>query len=139
MKPQWVMCAVTVAALVGCSSTAVSDKTEYKSKHGVTVTVTAPHSGEVISSPVKVRGRVPGSWSFEASFGIEIQDTNHKKVSDGFATIKGDWMTEKPVGFTASVSFKAPVTGSGYVVLRRANPSAESDQADSVSIPVKFK
>ncbi|HUS21286.1 MAG TPA: Gmad2 immunoglobulin-like domain-containing protein [Aeromicrobium sp.] len=112
--------------------------THFQSKHGVSVTVTEPRSGDTIASPLKVRGVVPGSWSFEASFPIEILDADRKPVADTFATISGDWMTEKPVKFTASLPFHAPVSDRGFVVIHKANPSGDQATDDAVEIPVRF-
>jgi hypothetical protein len=112
--------------------------THFQSKHGVSVTVVQPTSGEKITSPLKVSGTVPGSWSFEASFPIEILDANRRPVAERFATITGDWMTEKPVKFTASITFVPPVSDSGFVVIKKANPEGDQATDDSVEIPVRF-
>ena len=112
--------------------------TEYTSKHGDSVTINAPKAGERISSPLTVSGVVPGPWSFEANFPIEIVDANHKKVAEGYATVKGDWMTTEPVAFTASVPFKAPVTDDGFVIIRKANASGDQATDDAVEVPIKF-
>jgi hypothetical protein len=112
--------------------------TEYTSKHGDTVTVNAPKAGDRITSPLTVSGVVPGPWSFEANFPVEIVDADHKKVAEGYATVKGDWMTTEPIAFSATVPFKAPVTDDGFVVIRKANPSGDQATDDSVEVPIKF-
>jgi hypothetical protein len=117
-------------------STKVS--TEYTSKHGDSVTINAPKAGDRIASPLTIRGVVPGPWSFEANFPVEIVDADHKKVAEGYATVQGDWMTTKPIGFTATVPFKPPVTDDGFVVIRKANPSGDQATDDSVEVPIKF-
>ena len=61
--------------------------TEYTSKHGDTVTVNAPKAGDRITSPLTVSGVVPGPWSFEANFPVEIVDADHNKVAEGYATM----------------------------------------------------
>lgn len=112
--------------------------TEYTSKHGDSVTVNAPKAGDRVTSPLTVSGVVPGPWSFEASFPVEIVDAEHKKVAEGYATVKGDWMTEKPVAFTATVPFKAPVTDEGFLIIHKANPSGDQATDDSVEVPIAF-
>jgi hypothetical protein len=112
--------------------------TEYTSKHGDSVTIDAPKAGDRITSPLTVRGVVPGPWSFEANFPVEIVDADHKKVAEGYATVTGDWMTTKPIGFTATVPFKPPVTDDGFVVIHKANPSGDQATDDSVEVPIKF-
>lgn len=116
----------------------VGGSTHFESKHGTSVTVTQPMSGAGITSPLKVSGVVPGSWSFEANFPIEIVDANHKSVAKGFGTVSGNWMTEKPVKFTASIPFKAPVTDKGFVVIHKANPEGDQATDDSIEVPVRF-
>ena len=112
--------------------------TEYTSKHGTSVTINAPKAGDRITSPLTVSGVVPGPWSFEANFPVEIVDADHKKVAEGYATVEGDWMTTKPVRFNASLPFKPPVTDEGFVVIRKANPSGDQATDDSVEVPIKF-
>jgi hypothetical protein len=129
---------VAISPLVACSSQVDESSRQYKSVGGVTVTLDAPRSGEVVETPLRVSGTVPSSWSFEASFPIELQDANHRKVAQGNADVK-DWTSEREVGFTASIPFKSPETDAGFLVLRRDNPSGEAANADSVEVPVNFK
>ena len=113
--------------------------TEHASEQGVVVSVDSPLEGDTVSSPLQITGSVPGSWSFEASFGIEILDENGTKIADGFATLEGDWMTEDMVPFSASIDFDAPPTDTGTLVLQKANPSDEGSGADEVHIAIRFK
>jgi len=112
--------------------------TEYTSKHGDSVTINSPKAGDRITSPLTVSGVVPGPWSFEANFPVEIVDADHKKVAEGYATVKGDWMTTKPIGFTATVPFKPPVTDDGFVIIHKANPAGDQATDDSVEVPITF-
>ncbi len=120
----------------GSASTEVT--TEYTSKHGDAVTINAPKAGDRISSPLTVKGVVPGPWSFEANFPVEIVDADRKKVAEGYATVEGDWMTTEPIAFSATVPFKAPTTDDGFVIIRKANPSGDQATDDSVEVPIKF-
>ena len=111
---------------------------DHTSLKGVKLVVDAPPAGDFISSPINVRGSVPGSWSFEASFGIEVLDANGEQIGEGFAMLDGEWMTEDMVDFTGTVTFSKPSTETGSLVLRRANPADEARFDDSVTIPIKF-
>ena len=118
--------------------------TEYRAEwnNGRTVeivTVDEPVPGGRIASPLVVRGKAAGTWYFEADFPIDVLDAHRRVVGQGYGTAQGDWMTEKPVPFTASVRFKAPATDRGYVILHRANPSDERENDASVEIPVRFE
>ena len=112
--------------------------TEYTSKHGDAVTIDTPKAGASISSPLTVTGVVPGPWSFEANFPVEIVDAERKKVAEGYATVEGDWMTTEPISFTATVPFKAPASDDGFVIIHKANPSGDQATDDSVEVPIKF-
>jgi len=144
MKARGVVLLVIVAIGAGAAYWYLQSKetsqasTEYTSKHGDSVTINAPKAGDRITSPLTVSGVVPGPWSFEANFPVEIVDADHKKVAEGYATVEGDWMTTKPIGFTATVPFDPPVTDDGFVVFHKANPSGDQATDDSVEVPIKF-
>ncbi|MFL6089227.1 MAG: Gmad2 immunoglobulin-like domain-containing protein [Aeromicrobium sp.] len=123
---------------VPTSAATTSTSTKFESKHGDEITVNAPRSGQSIASPVSVSGIVPGVWSFEANFPITVTDSNHKIVGKGYGTVSGEWMTEDPVKFTASVKFKKPSTDTGFVEIHKANPSGDESHEDSVRVPVRF-
>ncbi len=112
--------------------------TEVASAKGIIVSVDSPLVGEVISSPLAITGSVPGSWSFEASFGIELLDGNGEQVAESYAVIDGEWMTEDMVVFEASIEFTAPSTATGTLVLHKANPSDDRSRDDRVEIPIRF-
>lgn len=116
----------------------VMGQTAYKSKHGFDVTVTQPTSGATVTSPLAIKGVVPGPWSFEANIPIKILDDKRQVVADSYGTVVGEWMTEKPVNFTASIPFKAPVTDKGFIVISKSNPSGDQATEDSVEIPIQF-
>src|SRR5687767_3812783 len=46
-------------------------QTTYLSKKSVSITVFSPESNEKVTSPLGIIGKVPGSWSFEASFPVK--------------------------------------------------------------------
>jgi hypothetical protein len=145
MKARGLMLLLIVAIGAGAGywylqskETSAPASTEYTSKHGDKLTINTPKAGDRITSPVTVSGVVPGPWSFEANFPVEIVDADHKRVAEGYATVKGDWMTTKPIAFSATVPFKAPVSEDGFVVIRKANPSGDQATDDSVEVPIKF-
>ena len=113
--------------------------TEFTSSGGVALTVVTPATGATVTSPLEIAGRAPGSWSFEADFPIEVLDADRRSVGEGHATVKGDWMTEDAVDFAGTIEFDPPGTASGFLVLRKANPSGEPDHDDAVEIPIRFE
>lgn len=64
------------------------DGTAYVSAKGVKVNVFSPPQGAKVASPVAVVGEVPGNWSFEASFPVEIRDSDGKVVATAAAKVR---------------------------------------------------
>lgn len=100
--------------------------------------VAAPAAGSLVRSPLTVSGQARGNWFFEASFPVKLLDGNHQIVASGTAQAQGDWMTNEFVPFTASLNFVAPFTPTGMLVLEKDNPSGLTDNAASLSIPIRF-
>jgi hypothetical protein len=113
---------------------------EFNSTKGVSVKIYNWTDNKTISSPLVIMGEVPGNWSFEAQFSIEIVDNNKNIILQSPATLQSDWMTDDYVPFTATLDF-AVLAGveSGYIVLQKSNPSDLTENVDLVEIPVKFE
>lgn len=111
---------------------------EYTSGKGVKMFVYVPKSGATVTSPIQIVGMVPGNWSQEASFPVQIKNSQGAVIVQTSATVRGDWMTTDMQPFTAKVAFSADQVGDGTLVLQNANPSGLPDRADSVSIPLKL-
>lgn len=112
---------------------------EHTSQKGKKVIVTEPLSGSTVKSPLKIKGLVQGSWSFEASFPVSIVDSNGEIISQVPAKLLGDWTTDSYVPFEATIMFDAQLSGSkGTLVLKRDNPSGLPENDDSVSIQINF-
>ena len=143
MKSWWVLAAgvvvLVVAAGAGFWVMRSGGDDVLRSERGVSILITTPHSGAVVSNPIRIRGKVPGSWTFEANFGVELLDAHRTLVATGYATVKGNWMTEQNVAFSASVPFEHPKSRTGFLVLHKANPSDLEGKADSVEVPVRFR
>jgi hypothetical protein len=101
--------------------------------------VESPKQNELVSSPLKVNGNMAGSWFFEGSLPIKIVDENENVIASDHATAIGDWMTDKPVPYTANIVFTTKAT-SGYLILSKDNPSGlpQNDQI-GVRVPIRFK
>jgi hypothetical protein len=93
---------------------------------------------QVVTSPLNVKGQVIGAWCFEASCPIEIRDANGKRLGQGIAQLE-EWMTEELVPFEATITFSAPSTETGHLVLSNSNPSGLPENDKSAGIPVRFK
>lgn len=122
----------------GSNGNSSGNGNSYTSPKGVKVIIYEPANGATVSSPVGVIGRVPGNWSSEASFPVVLKDSTGKAVASGNATVLGNWQTTQLVPFSAKLTYSTSPTGSGTLVLEKDNPSGQTQNDDSVSIPVKF-
>jgi uncharacterized coiled-coil protein SlyX len=110
----------------------------YTSQKGVSVLVFTPAKNATLSSPVAVVGEVPGNWSFEAQFPIQLKDSSGNVIAQSPARLLGNWQTTQQVAFSVQLTYTKAVSGSGTLVLQKDNPSGLDKNSDSVSIPVKF-
>lgn len=112
--------------------------TTYVSAKGVSITLYRPDSNATVSSPLAVIGEVPGSWSFEASFPVQLLDGSGHLLARTSGHLLGNWMTGQPVPFSAQLTYTAKPSGDGSLVLLKDNPSGLAANDDSVTIPVRF-
>lgn len=103
------------------------------------VQVDYPKSGSIIKSPVTITGKALGIWYFEASFPVEITDANGKVLGQYHAQAQSDWMTIEAVPFTATVSFANSTTDTGFIILKKDNPSGLPENDAQVRYPVRFR
>ncbi len=68
------------------------------------ITITAPTSHSVITSPTSLTGKARGYWFFEGSFPVELRDGSGNVVATSVAQADGEWMTENFVQFTSTLS-----------------------------------
>jgi hypothetical protein len=94
--------------------------------------------GTVVSSPLTVRGEARGTWYFEASFPVEIQDAEGNTLAQVPAQAQGEWMTEEFVPFEVTLDFIAPSSGPGQIVLHKDNPSGLPENEHDLVIPIMF-
>jgi hypothetical protein len=117
----------------------VATTMEHFSEKSVKLIVTEPLTNTTVLSPLTIRGVVPGNWSFEAAFPIQVLDSSGKVIGRATAKLIGEWATDKYVPFEATVIFDAQASGSkGTILLKKDNPSDLPENNDSVTIPVNL-
>lgn len=99
----------------------------------------APKNNELVRSPLIVSGEARGLWFFEASFPVKLLDATGKEIVVKPAQAKSDWMTENFVPYEAVLEFKAPATETGFLVLKKDNPSGLPENERELRIPVRFR
>jgi len=128
----------SLADLVSKTNEALSNQKYKSTNKKVQIEIYTPLSGTKVTSPLIISGRVPGSWSFEASFPISIQDSSGKVIAQNIAQLTGDWMTSELVPFTSTLSWTENKATNGFLVLRNDNPSGLKEKEDTLSIPINF-
>lgn len=97
-----------------------------------------PLPGTKVTSPLVVKGEARGSWYFEASFPVRLEDAGGTVVAQGIAQAQGEWMTENFVPFIATLSWTGTTTGNGLLKLIKDNPSGLPEHAGEIEIPITF-
>ena len=104
------------------------------------IQVSAPAAGDVIQSPLLIRGRASGKWFFEGDFPIHLKDAGGHVLATAIAKAKGPWMTQEFVPFEARLEFKPePQPRRGTLVLVKDNPSDDRSLDDAVELPVFYQ
>ena len=112
---------------------------EYESDGGVMIYLDSPQDFENVTSPVTVSGEVPGNWSFEGDFPIELHDQSGEAILTVPGTLQGDWMTESHVPFEVEIEFSGVEPGAeGALVFIKDNPSDKPELDDRLEIPIRF-
>lgn len=119
----------------------VSTKPNVPSTEETLIILESPTEGNIVTSPLTLRGKARGNWFFEASFPIAIVNWDGLIVGEGYATAEGDWMTTEFVPFTATVTYTLdPATpyARGAIILRKDNPSGLPEHDDALEVPIVF-
>lgn len=111
--------------------------TDYRSNHGASVSITSPLSGAQITSPVEIEGTAPGNWFNEDIFNATLKDSDGTVVAQTTVKMEGTDQT-KPANFTGELSWTSDQSGSGILVLEKANPSGLESNTDQVQVAIKF-
>jgi len=120
------------------ASPAPSDLEEEAKKDDL-IALSVPFSNTLVSSPITLIGKARGMWYFEASFPVELHDSNGTIIATSIATAEGEWMTEDFVPFTSTLIFDKPATDTGVLVLKKDNPSGDPERDDSLILKVRFR
>lgn len=103
------------------------------------VVVEIPKSGDLIKSPLTVKGKAKGSWFFEANIPVTLKDQSGKVLAQKGFQAKGDWMATGYVEFEGLLTFTAPTTQYGTLQIEKDNPSGLEINDGSFVVPVRFK
>lgn len=100
------------------------------------IIVDSPRPDQTIASPLTVRGKARGGWFFEASFPVELVDSQNNRLGQSFVQAQSDWMTADFVSFLGQLNYEAAATTSGRLILSKDNPSGLPQFDKSFIVPV---
>ncbi|MBC8465378.1 MAG: Gmad2 immunoglobulin-like domain-containing protein [Parcubacteria group bacterium] len=118
----------------------IKEREEVMPRHD-DIQVLSPRPFKKVSSPLHVEGEAKGTWFFEGDFPIEILNEEGDVLGEGYATAKGEWMTEDFVSFEADIPFVIDDTKEhvqGTIILYEDNPSGLFELDDMFMVPVLF-
>ncbi|MBI1833936.1 MAG: Gmad2 immunoglobulin-like domain-containing protein [Candidatus Andersenbacteria bacterium] len=95
-----------------------------------------PRPGQTITHTVHVTGQARGTWFFEASFPVHLQDSQGNTLVTAVAQAEGEWMTESFVPFSTTLTIPPSFSGKATLVLEKDNPSGLPEHADALRVPV---
>ena len=123
---------------VSTSTTEVPSATTYKDLMKDVVVTPVENRLSPYAETFSVKGEARGPWFFEGTFPVELVDANGTSVATGQAKAVGEWMTMDFVPFTVSIDYPPTKTKTGFLVLKKDNPSGDPSKDDAFKIPVTF-
>jgi len=103
--------------------------------------VTAPQTGDLVSSPLKVTGMVNGGdWAgFEGQVGtVKLLDKNGQEISFGILKATTEW-TSLPTNFETTLNFVSDKEQNGTLVFTNENASGEPSRDKIFQMPVTIE
>ena len=96
-------------------------------------------AGQEVAFPFTLTGEARGSWYFEGSFPVRVEDGNGDNLVERSAQAQGEWMTEDFVPFAAILSPSVAIpSGEAILVIEKANASGLPEHADAIRIPIRI-
>ncbi len=103
------------------------------------IRLNSPRPNQLVSSPLVLEGEARGIWFFEGDFPVVLTNWDGLIIAEGYATAKGDWMTEEFVSFEATIEFEGEeLYPNGTLILQKDNPSGLPENGDALEVPILF-
>lgn len=100
------------------------------------IRVDSPRPNTTVANPLVITGQARGTWFFEASFPIHLEDASSNRIATAVAQAQGEWMTTEFVPFEAALNIPDDFTGPATLVLEKDNPSGLPEHADALTMPI---
>ena len=127
--------ALAIACVLGCGRAAPPPPAALPDL----IELGSPLPGGLVQSPLTVEGRARGSWFFEASFPVYLLDAEGDTLARVPAHAGGEWMTTEFVPFSATLTFRAPASPTGTLVLAKDDPSGRPERAAELRVAIRFR
>lgn len=127
--------------LVACSSSVQELPTSASSSSSSlseVVQLESPTSDSLVTSPLTVKGKAINTWFFEASIPVGLLDDQGNEIVMQGVMTNEDWMSDGMHAFETQLSFVTSAK-TGFVVIRKDNPSGDPERDAEVRIPVRFQ
>lgn len=98
-----------------------------------------PQYGEIVASPMTIKGKARGGWFFEATLPAVLKDDQGNVLAQGPMRADSDWQTPDFVNFSGTMTFDPGTAPYGVLIISKDNPSGLPANDASVAIPVRFK
>ena len=94
--------------------------------------------GARLTSPVRITGKAPGTWYFEAVFQAKLVVADGTVIAEVPAQAQSDWMTQALVPFAAEFTFSVPADTKATLILAEDMYGSEDhpDATRVLEIPV---
>lgn len=102
------------------------------------IVIESPRIGDLVTSPLVVKGEARGTWFFEGVFPVELLGKAGQSIKIVPATSSEPWMTEDFIPFEATIEFDSTGQESGTLRLRKDNPSGLPENDMAIGFPVNF-
>ena len=102
------------------------------------VVILSPNLTLPLKSPQKIIGLIDKSWVFEASFPLELFDSQLRSLFRGTASAP-NWLDKDSTytDFSANIKFSTKKPN-GFLLIKNDNPSGIPENNKSIQIPVIF-
>jgi len=103
------------------------------------VLITEPQIAQIVTSPLTIKGKVRGTWFFEANIPILLKDENGEVLAQmGYMTSE-NWQTSDYINVETTLKFPAPSTDYGVLEIHNDNPSGMPENEKVYKVPIRFK
>ncbi len=108
-------------------------KITYKNASTSMIVIDSPLPETTVGNSFVLTGKARGGWYFEASFPVQVLDSNNQILFQGVAQAQSDWMTSAFVPFKVTISLPNAYTGKMTMLIKNDNPSGLPEKDASLS------